>query len=145
MTLIFTCYCVKKDDLCSQWAIVKWRHGTPEPNYKKKCTLHFLQLFTAAEARDRIMKNRNSPPEWCMTWETQFSRHKPSFNCSSMWVRPPWKQTVWLCHTWRQLQSRLTSLHNFIYARFWARIIQQGHSPSSHSQEPWDHWLPLNC
>lgn len=40
----------------------------------KKCTLHFLQLLTAAEARDCIIKNLNSPPEWCMTWETQFSR-----------------------------------------------------------------------
>lgn len=45
MTLTFACCYIKKDGLCSQLDLVKWRDGVPAPNLKDVLYISFSRLL----------------------------------------------------------------------------------------------------
>lgn len=113
MTLTFARCCVKKDALCSQPDIVKWRDGVPAPNYKRG-TLHFLQLFTVGKAGHCIIKIPKQPPRVEHDMKNAALQTHACVKQFAYVSGAPRNQTFWLCHKCRRLQARLAPQHNFM-------------------------------
>lgn len=93
--------------------IVKWRDGVPASNYKR-CTLHFLQSFTAGKARHCIMKTLKQLSRVGHDMKNAAPQTQACLKQFAYVSRAPWNQTFWLCHMCRWLQARLTPQHNFM-------------------------------